>query len=342
MSSFSARYDPGVQVSGGDVLSLHRNENLFVGPDWTVQAASDLAARARVATYPDATCAALREALAELYGVGPDNVFVGNGSDEVLADLLHALRRSHATLHALDVGFKVYPMLAERLEYRLAVLPGRTFETGHIEPTGFCGLAVVDCPNGISGTSVPHDELLALADDPESFLIWDNAYGEYAGDRAPVPLRPNLAFVRSFSKFYALAGLRVGYCLADAGLVSELMARKDVFNVNALAQVMALEALARREHFEALREALSSCRAELVRGLEELGFRVRPSQSVAVLATHPDLSARRLQQELLARGIAVRHFPDPPIADFVRVTVAPPPDLERFLDATRRIVAGGS
>ena len=337
MSEFSSAYDPGVQVSGDDVLSLHRNENLFIGPEWTVATAQRLVEQAAISSYPEATSLALREALAEFNGVEPANVFVGNGSDEVLSDLLSLLRRSHDAVSCLDVHFKVYPMLAERLAFRLDALPGDTFETGRVDASGFRGLALIDSPNGITGRRTRPEDLAALADDDGSFLIWDNVYGEYAYDEAPT-LRKNVAFVRSFSKFYALAGLRVGYCIADADLVADMLARKDAFNVNGFAQVMALEALRRHDEFAALRDQLVACRGKLEKGLEELGFRVPPSEFVAVLATHAEHGAEHIQAELLERGVAVRRFADPETANYVRITIAPDPQRERLFTALREIV----
>ena len=203
MSQFSSRDDPGVQVTGDDdVLSLHRNENLFVDREWTVETAQRLVEQAAISTYPEATSLPLREALAELYGVETENVFVGNGSDEVLSDLLSLLRRSHDAVSCLDIHFKVYPMLAERLGYRLDALPGDTFTTGRIDASDFRGLALVDSPNGITGRRALPEDLFALADNDDSFLIWDNVYGEYAHDEKRRRLRENVAFVRSFSKFY--------------------------------------------------------------------------------------------------------------------------------------------
>jgi histidinol-phosphate aminotransferase len=337
MSAFSSTYDPGVQTGGDGVLALHRNENLFVGREWTVETAQRLVEAAAISSYPDATSLPLREALAEVYGVDASNVFVGNGSDEVLSDLLGLLRRSFDALSCLDVHFKVYPMLAERLAFRLDALPGRTFETGHVDARGFRGLALVDSPNGITGRRAERAELLALADDEASFLIWDNVYGEYALDEPP-PLAGNIAFVRSFSKFYALAGLRIGYCIAEASVVADLLARKDAFNVNGFAQVMALEALRRRDRFAELRDELVACRKALVRELEGLGFEVPPSDFVAVLATHPRHGAAHIQAELLKRKIAVRRFSDPETENYVRITVAPDAQREQLVDALRDIV----
>lgn len=339
MSNFSSSYDPGVEAGPDDVLSLHRNENLFVGRDWTVDAARELVERAHIANYPDAASLPLREALAEAYGVSADMIFVGNGADEVLSDLLGVLRRDHDALSLLDVRFGVYDLLAERLGFATRVLPGDTFATGRIESAGFSGLAVVDSPNAITGASIAPADLFALAADPASFLIWDNVYGEYAGDSLPDPLPGNVAFVRSFSKYYGLAGLRVGYCIARRDLIAEMIARKDAFNVNSFAQVMAQQALARRDDFAAQRDALVAGRAELVAALSKLGFAVKPSDAVAVLASHPELPGIALQDALLAEGIAVRRFEGPLTADWIRITVAPAADRERLLAALGVILA---
>jgi histidinol-phosphate aminotransferase len=342
MTGFNATYDAGPDVSSGDILALHRNENLFVGPDWTVEAARDVVARSGISVYPDATCQALRRALADKYDVSPEQIFVGNGSDEVLADLLALLRLRYGELHILDVGFKVYPLLAERLGYRLEVLPENTFVTGRVRAPESSGLALVDSPNAISGASLDRGELLALAGRSESFLIWDNVYGEYSGDELPRPLPRNVAFVRSFSKYYALAGLRVGYCIADTELVDALLARKDPFNVNGFAQAMALEALGRPEYFGALGEQMASCRDALDAGLRNLGFRVIQSSGIAVLATHPQVAGRQLQQDLLEENIAVRRFNDPLVSDYIRITVPPMVHVRRCLEALARAIGGKS
>ena len=331
MSDFKSTYDPGVQVSMDDVLCLHRNENLLVGRDWTVDAARDLVEQAAISSYPDATCLPLRAAIAELHGVRAEQIFLGNGADEVLSDLFSVLRGTYDCMHVLDVRFKVYDLLAERLGFSQEVLPGDAFETGHIDPTGFQGLAVVDSPNAITGRSVPTDELMRLATDGDSFVIWDNVYGEYGHDSIPTPLPTNMAFVRSFSKFYGMAGLRLGYCVADSSLIERMLAQKDVFNVNGLAQVMAMEAIRRHASFEDLRDELVANRDQLVKGLEQLGFSVLPSNSVGVLATHPSHSGASLQAALLERKIAVRRFDDDPIRDHIRITVAPMAQIEHFL-----------
>ncbi|MFT5283885.1 MAG: histidinol-phosphate aminotransferase [Planctomycetota bacterium] len=339
MSDFAAKYDPGVQIAAEEALCLHRNENLFVSTDWTVKTAREMIERAAIGSYPDANSDNLRTALAELYGVEQNNIFVGNGSDEVLADLLGLLRPKYDTVHCLDACFKVYDMLAERMDFKQAVLPGDTFNTGHVTAPNFDGLALIDSPNALTGRSVPKDEILGLASNPDAFLIWDNVYGEYAGDELPAPPAKNTVYVRSFSKFYGLAGLRVGYCIADADLISALMERKDVFNVNGFGQVMALEAIKRRAEFEALRDQLVECRLELIEKLRELGFVVPTTDYVAVLATHPDFSAELLQAKLLERKVVVRRFAGEVTSNFIRITVSPRPTMQQFLQILGEIVS---
>lgn len=333
-------YDPGTQVVRDDVLCLHRNENLFIEPSWSVDAARELIEEARIACYPDPQCTELRAVLAALYGVKVGNVFMGNGADEVLSDVLGLLRQRYDDLWLVDVCFKVYPMLADRFGYRTRVIPGKTFETGEVAVDGWQGrLALVDSPNAITGLALASGSLDLLAADETSFLIWDNVYGELAMDELPREIPDNVVIVRSFSKFYGLAGLRIGYALASEPVVDELLARKDVFNVNCLAQRMAREALRRRDEFERLADDIRRCREDLVSRLESLDFVLhQPSSTHYVLVSHPAVDAETLRLRLLERDIAVRHFAGAVTGNHVRITVPPPPGIARLMDALGGII----
>lgn len=330
-------YDPGAQVTGG-CLSLHRNENMFVGSSCTIEVAREVISHDDIATYPEPECATLRRDLADLYDVDPASIFVGNGSDEVLADLLGILRARYECLHLLDVCFRVYPMLADRYNYRVATLNGNTFQTGDIKTEGFRGLAVVDSPNSITSNRVEMQTLLRLASDPTSFLIWDNAYGEFAEDVIPRSLPKNVVVVRSFSKYYALAGLRIGYCIANPAIVEQLLVIKDAFNVNGFAQVMAREALQRQAVYRQVSNEIYKCRAELVETLHRFGFHVHPAFGNFVLATHPTYSAEQLEAHLRRHGIVVRRFTGGKTDNYIRITVAPPPIIARLVNALEIIL----
>jgi histidinol-phosphate aminotransferase len=332
------RYDAGPQVAQEDFICLHRNENLFATRMWDADRVAEILREVSLPTYPDPGYMGLRSDIAELYGVEPENVFLGNGSDEVLADLLAMQRRSYDTVHFLDACFRVYLMLAARLDYRVAVLPGRTFETGRIEPDGRPGLAVVDSPNAITSRSATTAELRGLAAPEGSFLIWDNAYGEFAREGLLIPWADNVVLVRSFSKFYALAGARIGYCIAHRDLVADLMDHKDVFNVNALGQALARAALRRRDEFLELVEEATACRAVLLGYLEEMGFSVHPPSANYVLATHRELPGAAIQAALHEEGIAVRRFEGPLTGNSIRITVAPRPILEILSERLSRVL----
>jgi len=172
----------------------------------------------------------------------------------------------------------------------------------------------------------------------EAFLVWDNAYGEIAGDELPRQVRANVVTVRSFSKCYALAGARIGYCIGDRALVAELLQHKDAFNAGAFPQAVALEALARREHFVQLARELSAARARLAAALRALGFEVRPARGNFLLARHPARGAATLQEGLAGRKIAVRRFPGDAVRDYLQITVPPAPGADRLLEAFRDLL----
>jgi histidinol-phosphate aminotransferase len=332
-------YDPGVQVVDEELLCLHRNENLFLDTDWLQTLVRAAVERAAPVRYPDAASTPLRVALAESYDVEPDNVFVGNGSDEVLSDLLGLLRRRFDTMATLDVCFKVYDLLSDRFQYARQIIPGDTFHTGRILPAAGQRLAVVDSPNAITGNRLTWEELRRLAEPEGSFLIWDNAYGEFAGDTLPSDLPENVVFVRSFSKFYGLAGLRVGYCIGHPRVIGELLRHKDAFNVNSVAQHAAIAALAQNERLSQAVQSMVACRTELLARLSARGFTAGNPAGNHVLATHADVPAAVLVEELLKDRIAVRRFPGYPTDNYIRITVPPSADLDRLTIALDRILS---
>lgn len=339
--NIEVHYDPGIEVGRDEAwLCLHRNENLFLEPALLSALARDGLRDLSICSYPDSQQIRLRTALADLYAVGPENVYVGNGADGVLADLLTVLRRRYDELCVLDVCFKVYHLLGTRYGYRITTLPGNTFATGRVSTDSIrASLSVIDSPNGITGASVPLQVLQPLFADPRSFCIWDNVYGEFAQDSLPRPLFANLAIVRSFSKFYGLAAMRIGYCIAHADLVSQLLHVKDAFNVNGLAQEMARLALQHHATFRGSADQMIDARTLLMRELSARGFSMHPAQGNFVLATHPAISAARLQTHLLDHQIAIRRFPDPLLVNHVRITIPRPASLARLEQALDETLA---
>ncbi len=328
-------YDPGRHPAiGKDFLCLHRNENLFAERLWTEAAIRESLASVDVSTYPDPACTELRHRLADLYSTTPDRLYVGNGADGVLADLAVSQRRRFDTLGTLDVGFGVYALLARRFGYRLERFAGDTFRTGRIEARGWRGLALIDSPNSITAARTDAHQIRKLSRSPDAFVVWDNVYGEFAGDTVIDGADQSLAMVRSFSKFYALAGVRVGYCIAHEEIVRQLMELKHPFAVNVVGQRMALAALNRRSEFEEVARQILACREGLCAELDRLGFSIdHPSATHFVLVRHRSVDAATLERELRSEKILVRRFPGPPVEDYLRITVPPSTAIGRLCEA---------
>lgn len=338
MPLLSSVYDPGKHVTDEDALCLHRNENLLVDATWLLRRATELVSRGRPTSYPDPQCSALRAAIANMYGVAPDNVYVGNGSDGVLSDLLQALKKSFATLTISDVGYAVYPLLARRFGYGLEFTDGETLQSEQPEPRAG-RLVIIDSPNAVTGERLDTESLGRLASTAGSFLVWDNCYGEFAGDRID-SVRGNVAVVRTFSKYFGLAGLRVGYCIAEETLVAELLRQKDIYNVNGFAQVAALEAIGEREYFEHIRHVMLANRQVLMDGLEGMGFEFKNPGGNFLLASHPRYPSTWLQAQLAQDKIYVRHFPQmAKVADYIRITIPNAEGIKRLLNALNSILS---
>lgn len=313
-------YDAGIDSQEGQALALHRNENLFIDAEWLQKLAIETAGQLKYYKYPESFSSHLRQQLAEVHQIDPMRIYVGNGADGVLADLFHYLRGKHEEIGTLDPTYRVYPYLSERYGYKQINVTER-----------IPSLCVIDSPNSITG------EVCSLDRFSSSFLIWDNVYGEFA---ETIVKKQNFSpdvIVRSFSKFYGLANLRVGYCFADPALVAELDRRKDVFNVNGMAQALACRLLQETPYFTSLVPIIQEGRKILKDGLETLGFKVSDSQANFVWITHPELSAQKLQEELLRHNILVRRFSTFSLENYLRITVPTNPQIIRLINHIRQI-----
>lgn len=313
-------YDAGIDSDEESALALHRNENLFIDAQWFQKIASETALQLKCYKYPDSLSSALRHQLALTYKTDPQRIYIGNGADGVLADLLHYLRGQYEEVGTLDPTYRVYPYLLERYSYRQVLVSERIPD-----------LCLIDSPNSITG------EVCQLDRFASSFLIWDNVYGEFADDKLEWPMNPNVV-VRSFSKFYGLANLRVGYCFADPELVAELDKRKDVFNVNGMAQAMACRMLEEETYFASQLPQIQQGRQLLKNGLEKLGFTVSDSKANFVWVHHPAHSASFLQEELQKKKIIVRRFATPQLENYLRITIPKSPQILELLDCLQHLV----
>ncbi len=337
-------YTPGEQPRIANLVKLNTNESPY-GPSPKALEAIRAAANDDLRLYPDLEARLLREALAAYHGVGIENLFVGNGSDEVLAHAFAALLRHDKPLLFPDVTYSFYPVYAQLTGVACETVPLDADMKVRIEDyRRDCGAIILANPNAPTGVAAALSEIAALvemhADKP---VVIDEAYVDFGAETA-IPLisrHPNLLVVRTMSKSRALAGLRVGYAIGEAGLIEALVRVKDSFNsypLGAPAQAGALASIADEAYFQARLQDVIAERASLTAGLETLGFEVLPSSTNFVFARKPGFAGAELAAELRRRAVLVRHFAKPRTADFLRITVGTSADSARLLAALREIV----
>jgi histidinol-phosphate aminotransferase len=321
-------YVPGEQPKVTNLIKLNTNENPY-GPSPKVLEAIREAAGDTLRLYPDPTSLRLREAIAGFNGLAPEQVFVGNGSDEILAVAFQALFR-HGGRPVLfpDITYSFYPVYCglyglpcERLpldaEFQIRLADYDRPAAGIIFPN----------PNAPTGRWLGLDDLERLLDaHPDLPVVVDEAYVDF-GCPSAVPLldrHPNLLLVQTLSKARSLAGLRLGFALGHPELVEGLVRIKDSFNsypVDRLAEAGAMAAMADRDHYERTRRAIMASRERLAADLAGLGFQVLPSVANFLFARHPRRDALGLAAALRERAIIVRHFRQPRIDQFLRITI---------------------
>ena len=338
-------YVPGEQPRVADLVKLNTNESPYP-PSPKALAAIRAAANDDLRLYPDPQASRLRETLAAYHGVRPENLFVGNGSDEVLAHAFAALLKHERPLLFPDVTYSFYPVYAQ--------LTGVAFETVALDADMRvriedyrrpCGAIILANPNAPTGVALPLADIAALvAAHPDKPVVIDEAYVDFGGETAlPLVARhPNLLVVRTMSKSRALAGLRVGYAIGEAGLIEALVRVKDSFNsypLGAPAQAGALASVEDEAYFQARLKDVIAGRVAMTAGLEALGFEVLPSSANFVFARKQGFAGAELAAALRERAVLVRHFAKPRTADYLRITVGAPPEIARLLAALRQIAA---
>jgi len=335
-------YVPGEQPRMADLVKLNTNEHPLGPSPRVLEAISAEAASLRL--YPDPRSTTLRETLAAYHGVTPDQVFVGNGSDEVLAHTFAALLKQDGPLLFPDITYSFYPVYCRLFDVAFQTVKldaaMRVRVADYRRPAGAIILANPNAPTGIA---LPRAEIAALLDEHAGIpVVIDEAYVDFGGESA-VPLvasHPNLLVVHTLSKSRALAGLRVGYAIGDAALIEGLNRVKDSFNsypLGRLAQAGAIAAIADEEYFLQSRAYVIEGRERLTAGLARLGFEILPSAANFVFARHPGHDGKALAAQLRARAIIVRHFDAPRISDYLRITVGSAGQIERLLAALAEI-----
>jgi histidinol-phosphate aminotransferase len=338
-------YSPGEQPRLADLVKLNTNESP-IGPSPRALAAIRAAATDSLRLYPDYDATALRAALAAYHGLRPDQVLVGNGSDEVLAFVFAALLKHDEPLLFPDVTYSFYPAYCRLFGVRHeTVALDESMRVNVADYRRASGAIVLPNPNAPTGIALPRAEIARLlADHPDKPVVIDEAYVDFGAETA-VPLieaHPNLLVVQTMSKSRALAGLRVGYALGDAGLIEGVRRVKDSFNsypLDRLAQAGAVAAIEDDAYFQSSRATVTRNRELLRSGLVDLGFSVLPSAANFVFARHEKCGGAELAAALRQRAVLVRHFARPArIAPYLRISVGSEGEIARLLSALKDVL----
>ena len=338
-------YVPGEQPKLANLIKLNTNENPY-GPSPKVLDALRNEAGDALRLYPDPNADRLKEAVATYYELTPAQVFVGNGSDEVLAHTFQALLKHPQPLLFPDITYSFYPVYSQ--------LYGVDFETVPLTETFEIRLEDYDRPNGgiiFPNPNAPTGRLLSLdaieallQRNTGSVVVVDEAYVDFGGESAAALVNrfPNLLVIQTLSKSRSLAGLRVGFALGHPDLIEALERVKNSFNsypLGRLAIAGAVAAIEDKAYFEQTRNTIIHSRENLVKGLESLGFEVLPSAANFVFVRHPERDAAELSRLLRAQSIIVRHFSQPRIAQFLRITVGTEGECQALLRSLEEILS---
>ena len=338
-------YVPGEQPKLQNLVKLNTNENPY-GPSPKVLAALQAEAADSLRLYPDPDSSRLKAALADYHGLQAQQVFVGNGSDEVLAHVFQALLKHDLPLLFPDISYSFYPVYCGLYGIDYQTIPlNDGFEIAvddYLRPNG--GI-IFPNPNAPTGIPLPLSEIeRLLAANTQSVVVVDEAYVDFGTESAVSLINryPNVLVTHTYSKSRSLAGLRVGYALGNTTLIEALIRVKDSFNsypIDRFAEAGAIAALQDEAYFQQTRQQVMTSRATLVAELQGLGFEVLPSGANFIFARHPQYAGEQLASGLREQAVIVRHFKKPArIADFLRITIGNDAQNAAFMQAIRSLV----
>ena len=350
-------YVPGEQPKSPGLIKLNTNENPYPPSPKVLRAVKD-AVDERLRLYPNPTASLLREKLAKLHRCRPENIIVGNGSDELLAMAVRAFvepsqgrkRDTLCTVQYFTPSYSLYPVLAATHgaltnavsltnDFRLPSLgmlkKSRVWDFN-------AALSFVTTPNAPSGRGYKTAELEKLCRAHRGVIVLDEAYVDFARENAlALALKfPHVIVARTFSKAYSLCFQRVGYFIAHPTLIAALDKIRDSYNVNGLGQIAALATLEDRPYYQRNFQRVISTRERLSATLRKVGFKVSPSSTNFILVRPPKSTAKEWLEKLRAQKILVRWFNYPDLRNYLRISIGTHTETRHLLKAIQRILAG--
>ncbi len=334
-------YTPGEQPKAKGVVKLNTNENPYLpDPKGTdVLKGFDLD---RLRRYPDPVFAALRERIAKIWKTTPSRVFIGNGSDEILTLMAKAFVEDDEAIGSLDPSYSLYKTLAAIRNVPFVPTPLKADYTwngkiAHGPSASPVSLFLLTNPNAPTGVLTPMAMAAAAAKRFKGVLAVDEAYADFSKANcvplATVPGNRNVIVMRTLSKSFSLAGLRLGYCIGPEDLIAALYKVKDSYNVDAIAQAVALAALNDLQWMRANVAKVRRTRTRVAKTLAKMGWNVLPSESNFLFARPAHRPAAEIFEALRAMNIFVRYFKGPRTGDRLRITVGTDGQMDTLLSA---------
>jgi len=335
-------YTPGEQPRDKQYIKLNTNESPYP-PSPLVLAAIDRESVCSLRLYFDPTADRLKEALAEAYGVQKNEVFVGNGSDEILNFAFMAYGERGVAYTDITYGF--YEVFAELHGLSSTVIPLKEDFTLHANAfIGLKKLIVLASPNAPTGIELSLEEVEhILVGNPDSVILLDQAYVDFGGTAFYKLYKKykNLLTIHTFSKSRSLAGGRLGFAIGNGELIADLEKIKyatNPYNVNTLTQMAGIASLKDSGYYEENARLIVKTREKTAEDLRKLGFTVLPSKANFLFASHKKKEGEELYLSLKERGILVRHFKKPRIDRYIRITVGTPQEMQIFTEEIAKII----
>jgi histidinol-phosphate aminotransferase len=334
-------YTPGEQLNDPDIVKLNTNENPYPPSPRVFEAVRAALTGDRLRKYPQPLGDTFRKTAGRVLGVDPDSILIGNGSDDILTIVTRGFVPEGGRIVSPTPSYSLYRSLAEIQGARFETVPfTQDWDLPSPWPAAGADLTFLANPNSPSGTALRPERIERLAAELGRPLVLDEAYADFAewnGLRLLDRVK-NLIVTRSFSKYYALAGVRFGFGIADPAIVYELVKVKDSYNCDVLSLAAATAAVQDQDYYADLRAKITATRGRMVVALTELGFRVMPSQANFLWCRRDDRPVKPIYEELKRRKVLVRYMSYPDYGDGLRITVGTPAEVEKLLSELKAIL----
>lgn len=337
-------YVPGEQSKDRDIVKINANENPYPPSPKAVEALKNFDT-SKLRFYPQANAIALKEAIAEFYGVKAENVFVGNGSDDVLALAFQAFFNSEKPIAFPDITYSFYPVWCRLLGIEYINYPlDENFKINVEDYKESNGGVVIPNPNAPTSIGEDREFIEKLMEyNQDSVVIIDEAYCDFGGVSS-VPLiskYENLLVTGTFSKSRSLAGMRIGFAIGSKTLIDTLEAVKNSYNsytIDSLSIVMGIEAMKDVKYFNETISKIIATRTRVTEELRSIGFEVLDSQTNFIMATHKNYDMKEMFEYLKKNKIFIRYFNLPRINKYVRITIGTDEEMDRFLQGVKKFI----